>query len=302
MAHQLRIGLVVALFALTLLAPAAKADHLGLNPPWPQILPPLGSAPTTKPHPVVHCREPSIACVAGLERRIKRQWRPLDRACDHRAVPALAYLRITQELRRQLKLDPSPIRFHRWMEILITTFSNRYFDSFDRFEAGLPVPEAWRIAFDAYAEADISAGQDVLLFSNAHVQHDLPFALAEVGLRSPAGLSRKPDHDQVNDVNTRIFDPFQDEISERYDPLFPLVDLSPSPLDELGAQETVKLWRETAWRNAERLVSARSQAERERVVDSIRANSTTWARLIASGEFPGYRDQRDAYCNRLAAG
>jgi hypothetical protein len=32
------------------------------------------------------------------------------------------------------------------------------------------------------------------------------------------------------------------------------------------------------------------------VIDSIETNAATWARLIAAGEVPGYRAQRDAYC------
>ena len=50
------------------------------------------------------------------------------------------------------------------------------------------------------------------------------------------------------------------------------------------------------WRNAERLLTARSDAERSLVEATIEGNAATWARLMAAPQAPGYRAQRDAYC------
>ena len=288
--------MLAAVIALAVLVPAAAADHHGTNPPWPQALPPGASPTDVQPGPVRHCRQPRLACVDGLLRRIRRQWRRLDAACDHRAVLTLAYLRITQELRRELPKRDSIFHHKRWMYTLITTFSNRYFRALRRYRAERSIPEAWQIAFDAYREADIGAGQDVLLFSNAHVQRDLPFALAEVGLWSRSGHSRKPDHDAVNEINNRILDPVGDELARRYDPYFQYMDLSPSPGDELGVQEVVKNWRERAWRNAERLANANTRAERRRIAHGINDAAASWAERIVSFELPGWREDRDAYC------
>jgi hypothetical protein len=61
----------------------------------------------------------------------------------------------------------------------------------------------------------------------------------------------------------------------------------------------VKGWREGVWRNAERLLDAKTKAERLQVTESIETNAATWAKLIAAegnGGPPGYRAQRDAYC------
>jgi hypothetical protein len=171
-----------------------------------------------------------------------------------------------------------------------------YMAAFDDYGAGRPVAEAWRIMFETAASADASAGQDVLLFSNAHVQHDLPFVLVEMGLVAPDGESRKADHDAVNVINTRVFDPIEDYITDHYDPTFAVLDLKPSPLDELGTLELVKSWRENAWRSAERLANAETEAEQHRVVRSIQTASTGWARLISGLEFPGLRAIRDAHC------
>ncbi len=182
------------------------------------------------------------------------------------------------------------------MIYLITAFSNMYSAAFRDYDAGRPVADAWRITFETAASADASAGQDVLLFSNAHVQHDLPFVLVQMGLVAPDGKSRKADHDAVNIINTRVFDPIEDYIAAHYDPTFSLIDAKPSPLDEIGTLELVKSWREGAWRNAERLANAATAEEQAEVVRSIQAQSTLWAELISSGEMPGLRETRDAWC------
>jgi hypothetical protein len=237
----------------------------------------------------------------GLIVRLKAQFRPLDAACDHRALFSLSYLRITQLLREDLaRAHPRWFRYRNWMIYVITDFSNRYFQTYADYEAGRPVPRAWQITYDEARSGDANAGQDVLLASNAHTQHDLPYIYAEMGMRTPAGASRKHDHDGVNEVNTRVFDGLEDDFARRYDPMFSWIDMKPSPADEMGSQEMVKSWREGAWRNAERLMRARTPDERRKVEESIEATSTAWAEMIRSVKVPGYRQVRDQHCAAAA--
>jgi hypothetical protein len=93
-----------------------------------------------------------------------------------------------------------------------------------------------------------------------------------------------------------VFDGLEDEFARRYDPMFSWIDMKPLPADEIGSQEMVKSWREGAWRNAERLLNAGSDAERQQVAQSIEDNAASWARMMAAPQEPGYRAQRDAYC------
>jgi hypothetical protein len=276
---------------------AASADHFGFNPAWPQALAPAASRTDVQPHPVPNCRRATIQCLNGLARRLRDQWHRLDASCDHRAVMSLSYLRITEAIRDDLA-RPQPLLFHDrvWFTYATIGFSNKYFATFRAHDQHKPIATAWQIAYEAMAHGDVSAGQDILLFSNAHVQHDLPFAYEEMGLRTPAGVSHKPDHDAVNQINSNILDPTQDEVTARYDPTFGLVDLKPSPLDEIGSMELVKTWRESAWRNAERLLAARTPAEHAAVVLDIQRNSAMWARMLAAPQFNGFRKMRDDYC------
>ena len=277
----------------------ASADHSDANLPWPSLLPTLPTPNVPQPHGVPNCRRARIACLDRLVRRLRRQYRRLDAACDHRVLFARSYLRITEELRADLALRrPRLFRHKRWFIFVVSEFSNSYFRAYRNYERGAgPVPEPWRITFDEAAAGDAHAGQDVLLASNAHTQHDLPLAYAEMGLNTPAGTSRKHDHDAVNEVNSRLFDELEDEFAARYDPSFSLIDLKPSPLDEIGTIELVKSWREGAWRSAERLVAARTPEERRRAEDSVRTTATVWADFIRSGKPPpGWREMRDAHC------
>ena len=82
------------------------------------------------------------------------------------------------------------------MILAISDVLYSYFRAYRNYErGGGPAPEPWRITFDEAAHGDAHAGQDVLLASNAHHQHDLPLAYAEMGLNTPAGGLRKHDHD-----------------------------------------------------------------------------------------------------------
>jgi hypothetical protein len=286
-----------------LAAPAARADHHDANLPWPSLLPTLATPNLPQPHGVPNCRRARVGCIDRLVARLRRQYRRLDAACDHRVLFARSYLRITEELGHDLaRRRPRLFRHKRWMILVISEFSNSYFRAYRNHErGGGPVPEPWRITFEEAAHGDAHAGQDVLLASNAHTQHDLPLAYAEMGLNTPAGVSRKHDHDAVNEVNSRLFDELEDEFAARYDPSFTLIDLKPSPLDEIGTMELVKSWREGAWRSAERLVAARTPEERRQAEDMVRTTSTLWAEFIRSGKPPpGWRTMRDAHCRATA--
>ena len=298
-----RFGIALCVLAALVAAPAlgqGAGEEVGGGQdlsPWPQALPP-GEVPNeARPHPVKHCRKATLQCAIGLERRLRRQFRRFDATCDHRAVISYSYLQITRGLREDLTSAQPLVEHQRWMSYLVTTFSNRYFDAFRGWARGRPIPEAWRITFDTAANSpDAQAGQEVLLFSNAHVQHDLPLAYEEMGLLTRGGRSRKHDHDAVNAINARVFDGIEEYIAAHYDPSFSLIDLPFVPLEETGTLELVKSWREQAWRSAERLLAADSDEERREVVRTMEETSTNWAEMICSGGIPGWRETLDEYC------
>ena len=286
------LGIAIALLA----APSAHAQSSPPpqlpNLPWPNLLPPAPSPSNVQPGPVPGCRKASLKCVDGVIRKLKARRDKL--GCDHRAVFADTYLLLTKEMKRTIKRNPRFFSDNRWLIYEDVTFANFYFAVFKR---GAQIPEAWQIAFDTAASGDQNAAQDMLLGINAHVQRDMPYVLASVGLRKPSGASRKPDHDAPNQVLANAYETIVRDVERRYDPFIAVTNSSATPLDDFGGLEMVKGWRENVWRNAERLLNAKTDQERALVAQSIEQNAAGWARMIASVPGPpGYRAQRDAYC------
>jgi hypothetical protein len=161
------------------------------------------------------------------------------------------------------------------------------------------VPRAWAIAFDAADRRKATGTGNLLLGMSAHVNRDLPFTLYSIGLVAPDGSSRKPDHDRVNEILNTVVTPLIDEVAQRYDPSVRVVPGIGSLADFLEFQ-ALPLWREQAWRNAERLATAPDAAARRLVADSIEqsAAATATGLLAVTGYTPPLMSSasRDAYC------
>jgi hypothetical protein len=289
---RLTAALVVAV-ALAAAAPASASQDP--NPPWPQLLPPFPVSASNQPGPMPHCKRGRLSCVDGTIVRMRRMQNRF--GCDHRAVFATTYLTLTKALRRTLVSRPHFFGDPRYLRYQIVHFSSYWFRMLRAVDRGKPIPEAWRIAIDTAQHGQVNAAQDMLLGINAHVQRDMPFVVADLGLVTPDGKSRKPDHDLGNDVLDGAYQDVVNAIRDRYDPLLTYTNANGSPADDVAGLEMVKGWREGVWRNAERLVNAKTKAQYDQVVASIETNAATTARMIAATPQPGYRAQRDAYCH-----
>ncbi|MDX6606878.1 MAG: hypothetical protein QOD14_1418 [Solirubrobacterales bacterium] len=296
-----RFALLVTLVCLgtaTLGLGQARAANLVL-PNWPQLLPANPFTPSgTVPLSFDVCKNGQPSCPAGVIKEMTDRWQPLDASCDHRAVFALTYLRTTQEFARTITAAPGTFSDLPWITHEDAVFAQLYFNSYDNYQAGRSVPLAWKIAFDAARNPNIEGMGDLLLGMNAHINRDLPYALAHVGLVKSDGSSRKLDHDKVNQFLDRVIDPLQVELAQRYDPIFTILDAEPSPADEVGALQGIRLLRENAWRNAEDLVSTRNNPLAHSLVEqNIEAQAAVFAlNIVAVSTIPGYGYYRDSYC------
>ena len=290
---------VVLVLGLGAASAAAGSDHPA-NVHWERFLPALPSPSEIQPRSVPNCRKATIRCIDVEIRRLRklqRRW-----GCDHRAVFATTYLELTKTLRQVLRERPNFLRYPKYLYVEDALFANVYFDSIGDARRGRPVPEAWRIAFDAARSADLNATQDMLLGINAHVQNDMPFVLAALGLRTRSGTSRKEDHDAINEVLDRSYPTVVGAVRDRFDPQVALTNSESTPADDVLGLELVKGWREQVWRNAERLLNANDAREREQVAQQIQDNAANWARGFAALEQEGYRETRDAYCRDKLSG
>jgi hypothetical protein len=172
----------------------------------------------------------------------------------------------------------------------------------DQWAAGRlsEVPPAWRIAFRAGEGREVSGTGDLLLGMNAHVNRDLPFVLAEIGLVAHDGSSRKRDHDKVNGMLNEVVQPLIEEEAARYDPTIETIQ-TPYGVGYTGLMQLLVAWREEAWRQAERLVSAPTVAAREAVAQEIEDNAALNAKalLTATRYLPPLSSTsgRDQYCS-----
>jgi hypothetical protein len=294
-----RLSVVSLLLAAALLlapggARAEDPPYLG----WTELLP--GLTEEFVPSSENDCTAGRTRCVDAVIREMRRRFDPLAASCDHDSIFALAYLRTTEEYRRTIE-DPTFFEDTAFVNHEDVVFARLYFDAFDAWHRGrsAEVPRAWAIAFQAAADRSMPASGNLSLGISAHVQRDLPFALAAIGLVKPDGSSRKPDHDRVNEFLNRVTDDLYAEIARRFDPTIDDGDL-PGTADDTALFQIIPSWREIAWRNAERLASASSDEERAQVAASIERYAASQAETIrlASGYGPLQNSAaRDAYCS-----
>lgn len=266
--------------------------------PWTAELPP---APAEYTGMLGHlCPAGQVRCVDTVIREMRRRFNPLASSCDHDAVFALTYLRTTEEYRRAVE-DPEFFDDNAHVNHQDVVFADYYFRAYDAWHRGRgTVPDAWQIAFDAADDRAVSGSGSMLLGISAHVNRDLPFVLEEIGLVAPDGGSRKPDHDRVNDFLIRVTAYMVPEAARRLDDTMDDGSVPGVTVDETTTFQMMVAWREQAWRNAERLVNARTPQERASVAQSIEDFAAQEARTLrlSLAYAPPLSDSaaRDAWC------
>jgi hypothetical protein len=279
-------------------AAPAVAD---LNPliDWSSLTP--GLTDQYDPNSANECTSGKVKCVDAVIKEMNRRLTPLAQSCDHNALFSLLYLRVTQQYRQAVN-DPNFFDDNAFVNHEDAVFANYYFRAFDDYKAGrrTSVPLAWQVTLDAARDRTVSGTGDLLLGINAHVQRDLPYVLESIGLVKPDGSSRKPDHDKVNQILYAAYQPAITEGAQRFDPS--INTELPAPFTAYGYQtffQAVEAWREIAWRNAERLVSAPDAASRALVAQQIEDYAASQAQMIrASTAYSAAQTgaDREAYC------
>jgi hypothetical protein len=301
MGRRARLAALVACIAAFVCAPPVRADSLLVpNLNWTSLLPPAGGTTAdVQPGPVPYCETPSIACITSTVDRLQAERDEL--GCDHRGVFATTYLQLTKAILSLLGDEPGIVADRDYLYTEDSLFANFYFDELRDWDTGGEVAPAWRIAFNQAEHGQITGAQEMLLGINAHVQNDMPFVIAALGVRGPDGTSRKPDHDAMNEALNRGYEQVVEAVRARFDPSMSITNTKLVTLDNIGGLELARIWREYVWRNAERLLKADTDAQRASVAKSIETNAATWARGIALVQTPGIRQSRDAYCQRQAS-
>jgi uncharacterized protein DUF5995 len=266
---------------------------------WASLVPGLTDAYV--PNSANDCVAGRPSCVRAAIKEMRRRFEPLGRSCHHDAIFSLAYLRTTQTY--QWAAEQSGFFGDvPWMHHYDAVFAKYYFQSYDDFGAGrqASMPEAWRIAFDAAVSRGVSGSGSLLLGMNAHVNRDLPFVLAAIGLVGPDGTSRKADHDKVNQFLNLVIEPLLFEAAARFDPNVINVQ-TPYGTGYTALIQLLVAWREVAWRHAEQLVIAPTALEPGLIAQEIESAAALEARSIALANAYvaplSSSAARDAYCS-----
>jgi hypothetical protein len=283
-----RLVAVCVASAAAALASAAPALAQSGRP----ILPPHPTADHL-PYGSSDCPTGDPACIAGTVAEMYRRINSVVPVCDHRAAFALAYLRVTEEWQR--RIAAGFFADAEWTARIDRVFASLYFDAYDAERRDL-VPPAWLLALDYARNRQSNALGNFIAEFSAHVNRDLVFALAKVGLTRPDGTSHKPDYDRGNDIVLALASPVLSEIVERFDPTTD--DLAFFPIQQTVVQSFLA-WRERTWRMAELLVGASTPEARAAVVAQVERQAVIEGQLALATQ--RYRDasgaaERDRWC------
>lgn len=286
----LGVGLLAAPgSASTSAAPTAVAsEEAGGGSPLDDLINPtyvdpivalLAPLPTPyQPYDNKICRSGKAVCIERVVTEMKRRLVPLARSCSHHAIFSLAYLRVTQNVKRAVK--EGYFRDRVWLRRLDAVFADMYFRTMDRWKAGKSVPPAWTTALNAADDSELNGLGDFMLNMNAHINNDFPRALVRAGLTAKAGWSHKSDHNAYNQRLDSLYAPVFAEEARRFDPTFD--DINIGTVEETAAGLITRAWREAVWRNAEALANARTPAQKKLVTTWIDQYSNAQALLIKS--------------------
>lgn len=211
---------------------------------------------------------------------LAQDWSAAD---DRRALFAEAYGRMTSAMLSALEdgefADPT------WVSRLLHRFAGYYFDAVEAYDAGDGCPSVWVDAFDGCRTERLHALQVVMQAINAHINHDLVFALADVlddwpGLDERTRATRQADHLAVNRVIERSVDEVQAEVINRAEPGLALVDRLLGPADEWLFTRMIVRWRAEVWEDCQRLLAATTDAERQAIRNDVTLRALMTGELI----------------------
>ena len=206
---------------------------------------------------------------------------------DRRAIFLRLYYMMTLEVHaaingcgdyedRQVFMDPA------WVFRLSGKFSTLYFKSLEAPDS----ERAWQLAYAVAERPGSSVVENALLGINAHINFDLPRAIAE-NLQDD-DLSdfttvqrRKFDHDQVNNLLVRTLNPVQKILARDYEPGIAAADWLLGNLDEQVSAAALRQYRERVWWDAIAYAAAPTDEDRAIVYNKLEWQSYRLAKRLS---------------------
>jgi hypothetical protein len=262
-----------------------------LAPTWPEVravgrwlwVPahaPRIERPDAPDSGLVDLLAPEFTTVHDVLERLHEAEMRLRAVDDRRAVFLTVYTRMTEQV--QVALDAGEFNDPEWVADYLVDFANAYREAFVAYERESydEVPPPWRVAFDAALAGDTLVLQDALLGVNAHINYDLTYTLASVGI-DPERTLKHADHDHVDVILGRLVDAVQDTLVDVYDALgVSNADVLLGDVDEQVMLIGLTTGRDFAWANAVMLADLPVAPARRLVEWRLRAVALGAAHLI----------------------
>ena len=134
------------------------------------------------------------------------------------------------------------------MERLDTIFANRYLKAWDAYITKKPCSRAWKRAFDACGQENLTVIQHLLLGINTHINLDLAIAAAETA-PGAAIHNLQTDFEKINQVIAATSDSIQLKLATIWFPLKALSRLSNGHEDAI-INFSISKARKASWTNA----------------------------------------------------
>jgi hypothetical protein len=189
------------------------------------------------------------------------------------------YLEVTKQVESSLGAGfyADPV----FMTQLDVTFANLYFTAVD--DAGNPpaVPLAWRPLIEQRAQRGIEPIQFALAGMNAHINHDLPLAVAGACTAlatSPSAGAHQADYQKVD----QLLDAAEQSVRQSFESAPELaVDRHLQAVNNLIASWSINSARDLAWTNSLLLWEVRADPlARGLLCDSLAAASAAASRML----------------------
>ncbi len=212
-------------------------------------LPSYGGVPITGDPDLLTLVDAEYTSVEDFLTRVSDLETALASKGDNRAIFAGMYRVLTENGLESIQDgtydDPD------WVTRFVIEFANLYREAFYHFETAQydKVPEVWRVVFEAARADEITAFQHGLLGVHAHINRDLPFALARA-TPPEERLARFIDFQRTNIIVVNSTEDVESVVSETYAPALAGVDMRFRNVDEVLLGQLVSIWRQRAWRNA----------------------------------------------------
>jgi hypothetical protein len=191
----------------------------------------------------------------------------------------LLYMQVTQAVEARVAAggfsDPA------WLAQLDVQFAGLYFEALRDFLCGQPAPGCWRAMFQRRNQTVLARIQFALAGVNAHINHDLPMAIAATcqasGTAPQHGTAQYQDYTNLNTTLDSLVEQAKQELHVRLlgDPLPPV-----SHLEDTLAAWSVAAARETAWTNSEILWQLEGSALAAAFLDGLDGLTTVVGKTI----------------------